>query len=180
MPVRINAVLQVYVDDRLANRRGLPQNMPPTKCDAKLKTAVTAAVRKMKSEYAGEVLGQVPVKARGIFGLLGRTQAVDVTLTGFETSWDAKGVMRWKFAWDVPVPGLDIESVRAHIAGGISDGWGESVEQGCRFGEICVVGADSEWRRATPKEKKGLDARHYGRYAVLLTMVGAKFAVVKD
>lgn len=183
--VRVSGVLQVFVDDRLANRKGLPQNMPATKCDAKLKGDVSTMVRKMtKDGFPSDVFNHYSYKSPGVFGVLfGRTETAEVELVKFETSWDAKGVMRWSFVWDVPAPDVDLQRVREQIAGGISDGWGEGVEQMFRFGPICVsddYGTKGETTRlATSKEKKGLNAGEHGRYAVLLTTVGAKFAINK-
>lgn len=164
----------MFVDDRLAKRKGLPQNMPATKCDAKLKASVSTMVRKMtKDGFPGEVFNNYTFKSPGFLGsLFGRTE-IDVELVKFGTAWDAKGVMRWSFVWDVQAPDVDLKSVRDQIAGGISDGWGESVSQLWRFGPLCVE--DGEFRLATPKEKKGLDVGESGRYAVLLTTAGATF-----
>jgi hypothetical protein len=183
--VRVTGTLQVFVDDRLAKRKGLPQHMPATKCDANLKSAVSTMVRKMvKDGIPADVFKYYSFKSPGILGsLFGRTETIDVELAKFATAWDAKGVMRWEFEWDVQAPEVDMKSVREQIAGGISDGWGEGVEQMFRFGPICVsddYGTKGETTRlATSKEKKGLNAGEHGRYAVLLTTVGAKFAVKK-
>jgi hypothetical protein len=87
--------------------------------------------------------------------------------------------MRWEFLWDVQAPEVDLKSVRDQIAGGISDGWGESVDQLWRFGPLCTIGDDGDWRLATSKEKKELNVGEDGRYAALLTTVGSKFSVVK-
>ncbi len=135
-------------------------------------------VRKTQRDVASDVLPRYTFNSRGFIGsLFGRTESVDVELVDFGTSWDAKGVMRWKFTWDVPVPKVDVGSLREQIAGGISDGWGEGVEQMSRFGELCATDDNGKWRLATPKERKGLATYEAGRYAVLLTTVGAKFVV---
>lgn len=177
--VLVTGVLPVFVDDRLQNRTALPQTMPATKCDAKLKASVSSMTRKMIPEYSRYVFPNYVFRSPGVLGaLFGRTQSVDVDLISFETSWDAKGVMRWKFVWNVPVQDVDIDSVRDQIGGGISDGWGESVDQICRFGPLCTVGDDGlVWRLATSKERKSLTVDEAGRYAVLLTTVGSKFTI---
>lgn len=176
----MTGTLQVFVDDRLAKRKGLPQSMPATKCDAKLKSAVSTMVRKITKDYAGDVFNNYTYKYPGILGsLFGSTGTVDVELLKFDTSWDAKGVMRWSFVWEVHVPDVDLKIVREQIAGGISDGWGESVAQLWRFGPLCTIGDDGDWRLATSKEKKELNVGEDGRYAVLLTTVGSKLSIVR-
>lgn len=133
-----------------------------------------------KAGFPTEVFKTYTFKSVGVLAtLFGRTETADVELVKFETSWDAKGVMRWTFVWDVPVPEVDLKSVRDQIAGGISDGWGESVAQLWRFGPLCTIGDDGEWRLATSKEKRDLNALENGLHAVLLTTVGSKFSIVK-
>lgn len=172
--VRVIGVIPVYVDDRLANRSGLPQTMPATKCDAKLKSAVTARARKWGKDNAELVLPSYR-HARGLWGMLFGAASAAVDLEKFDMAWDAKGVLRCKFTWNVHAKEVDLERVRDNVAGGIGDGWGESVEQADRFGELCDVGDDGNWARAAGARKKSLRVSEYGRYAVLLTLVGAKF-----
>jgi hypothetical protein len=69
--VRVSGTLQVFVDDRLANSKGLPQNKPATKCDAKLKSAVSKMVRKMtKDGFQGDVFNGYAFKSHGIIASL--------------------------------------------------------------------------------------------------------------
>lgn len=171
MMVKVVGVIPVYVDDRLANRSGLPQTMPATKCDAKLKAAVSSRARKWGKENASLVLPSYRNAPKGLMGMLFGAADAAVDLEEFDMAWDAKGVMRCKFTWNVHSKEVDLERLKDNIAGGISDGWGESVDQAERFGELCDIGEDGLWARA---RKKGLRASENGRYAILLTVVGAK------
>jgi hypothetical protein len=174
--VKVTGVIPVYVDDRLANRTGLPQTMPPTRCDAKLKSAVTSRARKWGKDNAALVLPSYRHAAKGLWGMLFGAADADVDLESFDMTWDAKGVIRCRFVWNVHAPEVDLERLKDNVAGGISDGWGESVEQAERFGELCEVGEDGLWARATAARKKDLNTNEHGRYAILLTVVGAKFS----
>jgi hypothetical protein len=70
----------------------------------------------------------------------------------------------------------DMNAVKADIAGGITDGWGEAVEQSHRFGDRCVFDDSSDrWVKCSSKAPGS--TREDGRYAMLLTLRGATLAL---
>lgn len=173
--MRVSASIPVYVDDRLSHRTGPATTMRATVVkDDSFRRIVDAKLRKVDM---ATVLPDIDVPSSGLMGLLGRKKVVSVNLVESRSKWDKRGVLRVEFVWDIDAPSIDIANVKHGVGGGITDGWGEVNEQICRFGTLCVLGDDDKWRIAKGSERKGLSASDNGRYAVLLTLVGAKFVV---
>lgn len=191
--VRLAASIPVYVSDLLRPVRGLAPAQPPTRFTgsyAALRPLVNAHAR--SKSFREHALPYVlyryqPPTARGS-GLLGalfarRPAPVLVRLVSAAPAWRG-GVCWWDLVWDVPgVPrdALDLAQVRDSVAGGVTDGWGEGAEQIDRFGELCALDHNDVYRPARgADDTRGLTAGEDGRYALLLTLKGAKFKALDE
>ena len=173
----VRARVAVYLDDRLAPRRGLATDQPPTVVrDPGLRRQVDAVLASARYRRAvgPYLLPTCPARAPGFMGLGTRLVPVPARLSEWRSEWRG-GVMWWTLEWEVgPMPpdsALDLQACAARLAGGASDGWGEVAEQGERFGALCAYQDDTDtFGLAGPRERTGLTAAEDGRYALLITL----------
>lgn len=187
----ITATLPVLLDDKLRPSSKLAHERAPTVMkDANLKAVVNRKIRTEMRDNAQWVLPQFKAPSRPLFGIIPRATVVSVQLRSWHHAWRGNGTAALHFEWEAALPQgatVDAEAIRAVIAGGISDGWGEGAEQMGRFGELCVLDEEEGtketdiYRRAKPGEKTklGLTVQEQGRYALLLTLKGAKLVIKK-
>jgi len=187
----VEATLPVVLDDRLRPTSVLAPKRLATRCDPEVEALVERATRRMlarkgsRMDPAG-VLESVRLSRSSWFGLVSRQVRAPVALVSWRRDWKA-GVLRWHFRWEVDTGDeavteeAMVDAVRASLAGALTDGWGESVEQAARFGPL--VATDDEGERphvATPAEvrDRGLVQSDQGRYAALLTLRGATVRLI--
>lgn len=179
--VRLSGVFKVTIVDYTEDKK-MPFAMPATKCDDKMRKLVSANVRRLTNGKNQDLVFHEYRFGSFIGQLFGLGKSVKVQLVDFKTSWDKNGIMSWSFVWDVPVEkrDLDLAKVKNQIEGGISDGWGECTSQSDRFGPLVTHDEENKPVLVTTKTRtKEMNVGEHGRYATLITTVGAKLKILK-
>lgn len=181
----VTAVLPVLFHDLLARQRTAPKkfesvNFVPEAARPLLRNLVR------KNEFRFESLtfyDGVPLVARGtepgIFARLfgrARKETRPATFLSYRLLERAGGKWAVEMVWQVEgvVRGdIDMPGVKEYLAGQLSDGWGEGVEQ-VRFGPLVMCDGQN-CQKALPKEVKqhSLQVDLDGQYSFNLTMDGA-------
>lgn len=181
----INAMLPVAIADRLHPNTKLPHERVPAIIDAKLKPLVNKQLtgkNNVMKDNAEWVLPYVNVPAKALLGLFARKTQVPVKLLSWKHTWTKNGcylTLNWE-AVTTKDTIIDVKSVKEVIAGGITDGWGDGVEQSSRFGEVCIFDEEKDrYRSATTLEKRTLSMGEDGRYALLPTLKSSKISITK-
>lgn len=177
----ITATMPIVLDDYLKMTETTAYEQRATNIDSKLKPLVNKQIKGMKDTIEW-VLPTVKVPGKPLFGFISRNTTVPVQVKSWKVTWNPNnGVGYFNFKWEAITEKdvkIDVNSVKDALAWGIADGWGSSAVQSSRFGELCLFDEEiDKFRRALPEEKKGLDETEFGRYALLLTLKGAKITV---
>ena len=175
----LTTTLSATIDNRLDPSPLLCIDREPSRIPAgKLRALVLKAFNAGRKDI-GYLLPSVDVQyeTKHLFGLWTRRQSVrlPVSLIDMKHVFNSKNhlvvTMRWKIVVQDGVDVPTVSQIRAALSGGLTDGWGEGVEQAARFGPI-VECDDDDVCKLVPKTAitKSMQAYDHGQYALLFTL----------
>lgn len=183
----VSAVFPVVLDDLLGVRsrlagKGLshPSGVPPPDARALLRRRIK------KNDFGFEHLAETvplvagPSRRRSWWWWQEQERSAVARLAHYELIERANGwAVELRWAVDRGAAEVDLAAFKAELAGQLSDGWGEGVEQ-FRFGPLVVCELDDyrQCRPAKRSELHGLQPDLDGRYAFNLTTVRGRGGVL--
>jgi hypothetical protein len=185
--ITIRARLYAIVDDLLEPEAPFAPDRRCVGIPEQLRERVVAFLSNDEESCLGSLM--MHVKARrgpaSCLSLGPRRRRVPLQLVRSEVGeFDSLGRLSVAFEWTesnykLRSTSIDETCVLETLSGNIVDGWGESVAQKCRFGEL--VAEDAEGRLAVASEARASELRlqpeEDGRYAVLFTLDEATVSV---